>query len=591
MTGVDRTPDNPAMDESMFSALQRILGHISSKRRRQFWFIALLMLAGAVAELVTISAIVPFLALISAPERASDYPWLGELAENTSLAGGGDTTLLATIAFMLLVIIAATIRLVLARANLRFSFAIGRDLGREVYRRILYQPFRYHTRRNSSDVLAAVNKAQAVANGAVMPVIQGFSAFLIGIGILAALLVINATIALSVGVFLVGVYLLANRAVQVRLVRNGRIIAKAHAQRVKAIQEGTGGIRDVILEGAQAEFLEHFSEVEMHFRNAQASNGFMSQSPRFVIEAVGILVIAGLAFGLARGGGGLAESIPLLGALALGAQRLLPQGQQIYGAFSSIHGSRKMLADLLEFLELPEAPSLEPATAALSFDSRIEMRGVCYRHSDTGPWNLDSVNLSIEKGEKVVVLGETGAGKSTLADLLMGLLEPCEGEILVDGLPLGPTRTRAWQKNISHVPQHVFLLDASIERNISFGAGTVDTNRLRRAARQAEIADMIESLPEGYDSRVGERGAMLSGGERQRLGIARALYKKAQVLVLDEPTSAIDNETAQRILSNVERDEPELTIFMITHNPDAAASFSRRLEVRDGRVFELGRSG
>jgi ATP-binding cassette, subfamily B, bacterial PglK len=322
-------------------------------------------------------------------------------------------------------------------------------------------------------------------------------------------------------------------------------------------------------------------------RRAQGDNVFIAQSPRYAMEALGMMLIAALAYGLSRQDGVVATTLPILGALALGAQRLLPALQQGFGAWASIAGSQASLADTITLIDQPlPAEMLQAAPAPLPFREAIRMRAVRFRYTDTGPWVLDGLDLIIPKGARVGLVGGTGSGKSTTLDLLMGLLSPTEGEVVIDGEPLRGSRIRAWQRTIAHVPQSINLADTTVAQNIAFGVPreAIDMQRVQQAAQQAQIAEFIESGPRAYDAFVGERGIRLSGGQRQRIGIARALYKRASVLVLDEATSALDNATERSVMDGIEALHRDLTILIIAHRLTTVRRCHTIVELQYGRV-------
>jgi ATP-binding cassette subfamily B protein len=283
---------------------------------------------------------------------------------------------------------------------------------------------------------------------------------------------------------------------------------------------------------------------------------------------MGIAFMAFLAYSLALSESGIAGAIPVLGALALGAQRLLPVLQQGYASWSSIVGSQSSLADALDLLEqqMPDV-SVHTANHALAFNRQIELKDVSFRYRDDAPWVLHDINLVIKKGSRVGFVGTTGSGKSTLLDIVMGLLYPTQGCMLVDGQVVDVNNMRGWQQHIAHVPQSIYLSDASVAENIAFGIpkDNIDYARVKVAAEQAQIADVIEGLAKDYNTLVGERGVRLSGGQRQRIGIARALYKQASVIIFDEATSALDNETEQAVMESIEKLSKELTVLIIAH--------------------------
>jgi ABC-type multidrug transport system fused ATPase/permease subunit len=374
--------------------------------------------------------------------------------------------------------------------------------------------------------------------------------------------------------------------------RNSRHIAHEQTQVIKALQEGLGGIRDVLLDGTQSTYCRIYRKADYSLKRAVAGNQFIGGSPRSAMEALGITLIAVLTYGLSNQPGGIAAALPTLGALALGTQRLLPALQQIFSAWSGIVGNKASLADTNELLDQPLSPELlRTDIAPRHLQVSMHFDNVRFRYSSEGPWVLNSLNLTIQKGSRVGFVGSTGSGKSTTLDLLMGLLYPTEGEFLVDGQPMiGGKSTRAWQQTIAHVPQSIFLADSTIAENIAFGVPpeAIDRERLERAAQRAQIADFIEMQPEGYNALVGEHGIRLSGGQRQRIGIARALYKQASVLVFDEATSALDNETEQSVMRSIEGLGQDLTILIIAHRLTTVQHCDLIVELGQGRVVAQG---
>jgi ABC-type multidrug transport system fused ATPase/permease subunit len=305
-----------------------------------------------------------------------------------------------------------------------------------------------------------------------------------------------------------------------------------------------------------------------------------------------MIVIAGTALLMAGREGGLSTALPVLGALALGAQRLLPLLQQIYQGWTSLSGNRAVGAQVLNLLSLPIAQE-KPAVSVtpLRFERCIQFEAVSFAYPARSRAALEDIDLTLPHGARIALIGRTGSGKSTLADLLMGLLEPTAGRITIDGVALTESTRRAWQQSIAHVPQSIFLADASIAHNIALGLPSeeVDMERVRAAAKCAQLDEHIESLPEGYLTAVGERGVRLSGGQRQRLGLARAIYKQAPVLVLDEATSALDHETEQAVMRALDELGREgQTIVIIAHRRSTLVGCDLIVRVEDGRVAEIG---
>ena len=283
-------------------------------------------------------------------------------------------------------------------------------------------------------------------------------------------------------------------------------------------------------------------------------------------------------------------SLPTLGALALGAQRLLPLLQQFYNGWSRIMGSRRMFSEVLEYLALRDDRARRQPAETISFRQVIRLNKLRFRYHENAPWVIDGISLTIPRGSRIGLAGSTGSGKTTLTDILMGLLEPDEGEMNIDGVPIVADNRHAWQKRVAHVPQEIYLADATIAENIAFGIpiNKIDMEQVRNAAQRAQIAKFIESREDGYEATVGERGIQLSGGQRQRIGIARALYKNAEVLVFDEATSALDDETERSVMQAINSLSKDLTILLIAHRVSTLEACDEIILLEQGRIDRKG---
>ena len=355
---------------------------------------------------------------------------------------------------------------------------------------------------------------------------------------------------------------------------------------IKSLQEGLGGIRDVLIDGSQATYCQIYQNADSNLRRTQGNILFIIASPRYGMEALGLLLIAVLSYFLAQQVGGIAGAIPILGALALAAQRLLPILQQAYGSWTQINGGRSSLRDTLELLDQPLPDHANQPVVKAILKQNITLKRLAFRYAEDTPYVLKNINLTIAKGSRVGFICETGSGKSTLLDIIMGLLQPTEGMLEVDGEAITEESHRAWQLNIAHVPQAIFLADSTIEENIAFGIprDKIDHSRVKFAAQQAQISGSIESWPNQYQTFVGERGVRLSGGQRQRIGIARALYKEANVIIFDEATSALDHETEHAVMHAIENLSKELTLLIIAHRLTTLKSCTHIVELSDGCI-------
>ncbi|MEI6828845.1 MAG: ABC transporter ATP-binding protein [Synechococcaceae cyanobacterium ELA445] len=591
----------PDLSQARYGTLLRLLwGHVQPRRRVQMALLVALMLLSSFAELLTVASLVPFLVVLSDPSRLWRQPLVRSAAEILGFSGPHQLILPITLLLMAVGVISAAIRGANLFVNARLSALIGSDLGVEGYRRTLEQPYAVHLGRNSSEVITQLAYLGGISRGILAPLLQGLSGLIVAVVLVAGLLAYQPTLAMGLAAVFLAIYGAMARLNRRRLHRIS-VLSDQYSQRsLKAQQEGLGAIREVLLDRSQPLLVDTYRRAQRPLMLLQAEADTVAGLPRYALEAAGMAAIAGSVLWLLPRGGVVA-ALPAVGAIALGFQRLLPAMQQMYGASTYLGAYRDALAGGLELLEQPRAPQVFSQSAgpidqpeALPFQQGLEFRQVDFCHQG-GVAVLHGIDLTIRPGAWIGLVGATGSGKSTLVDLLMGLLSPSRGQILVDGLPLEEQRGSidrrpSWQRHLAHVPQTIFLADASIAENIAFGVAPelIDRDRLGWAAAYAQAEDFITALPQGLDTPVGERGVRLSGGQRQRLGIARALYKRADVLILDEATSALDTLTEQRVLEAIAGLGPEYTVVMIAHRLSTVTQCERIIELKAGHVHAQG---
>ena len=551
----------------------------------------LLMVGASFAEILSIGAVLPFLAVLTAPERIFQLSAAQPFIKALGMKNPSQLLLPLTILFGLAALLSGGVRLFLLWASTRLSYATGADLSISIYRRTLYQPYSVHVARNSSEIINGISTKTNTVIYTFTSILNLISSTIILLAILITLVSVDPVIALAAFGGFGLLYALIIKITQSRLVVNSQRIAHESTQVIKSLQEGLGGIRDVLIDGTQAAYCQIYRNADLPLRHAQGNNLFIGMSPRYALEALGMLLISALAYMLALQPNGIAKAIPVLGVLALGAQRLLPILQLAYSSLSTIQGGEASLKDALELLEqpLPDYADQPPAKP-LMFLKKIELKNLSFRYTEQTPLVLNNLNLEICKGSRTGFIGVTGSGKSTLLDVVMGLLQPTDGALEIDGQPIASANNRAWQAHIAHVPQAIYLSDSTIEENIAFGIpkGNIDHNRVKQAAQQAQIAQIIESWPKKYKTYVGERGIRLSGGQRQRIGIARALYKQADVIIFDEATSALDNETEQAVMEAIESLGNELTILIIAHRLTTLKNCTQVVELGEEGIKRIG---
>ena len=577
---------------NLLSLLKKLWNHFELHRRTQYILLMLLMLISVFAEVLSLGAVVPFLGILVEPEQVFNHSFLTEYMQYFDIVSADQLALPVTIIFVILAIVAGIIRLLLLWFSTRLAFVSGADISLKVYKRTLYQPYHVHISRNTSDIVSGiVNRVNGVVFWVILPILTLVSSAVLIVAIITTLVIIDPFVALT-GVVGFGVsYGLITFFTKKRLFDNGNCINTEQTNVIKVLQEGLGGIRDVQLDGTYEFYCDSFHKTDSRLRQAYGDNNFIGGFPRPSMEALGMVLIAVLAYILSQQDGGIVSSMPALGALAVGSQRLLPALQQAYAAWANLIGGYAALSDTVDFLNQKIPAELErSAPDPLSFNHDIVLNKVRFKYTNKQSLILDDLSLSIQKGSRVGIVGGTGSGKSTAVDLIMGLIMPSKGGMLVDGVPINKNNIRAWQRNISHVPQFIFLSDSSIAENIAFGitSEVIDMNRVKLAASKAKLNDLIDTLPEGYDTYVGERGIKLSGGQRQRIGIARALYKDATVLILDEATSSLDNMTEKYVMESVNELSQDLTVIIIAHRLSTVKNCDVIFEIDKGVVVAYG---
>jgi ABC-type multidrug transport system fused ATPase/permease subunit len=573
--------------DSIISQLQKLWRHLNQRRRGQFGLLLVLMIFASLTEVLSISAVLPFLGALTAPERVFNYAIAQTFFQYLGISSSTKLLLPLTLAFVAAALLAGCTRLLLLWASVRLTYAVGADLSFSIYQRTLYQPYEVHLARNSSEVIAGITTKVSIVTHNLFQLLNLLSSCVLMLSIVTALLFIDPIVATSAMVGFFCIYALIIFITRNRAHANSYRISRNSSEVIKALQEGLGGIRDVLIDGSQATYCKIYRDADLSLRQAQGSNAFIYSSPRIGVETLSMLLIATLAYALSNDEAGFSKAIPVLGGLALGAQKMLPAMQQIYSGWASLRGDHASIKDTVDLLNqsLPESSYLA-AQSMISFNKSISLNKVGYRYSPQSAWIFRDLSIVIPKGSRVGFVGKTGSGKTTLLDIVMSLLLPTEGTLNVDDQTITAANHRNWQAHIAHVPQAIYLADSTIAENIAFGVpkDNIDYFRVRQAAQQAKISETIESLPLQYNSFVGERGIRLSGGQRQRIGIARALYKKANVIVFDEATSALDSNTEEEVMDAIESLSENITILIIAHRISTLKNCNQILELNNGFI-------
>lgn len=579
------------LNSTIKSQIIRLFWHVSPRRRRQFIILLGLTLLSSFAEVISLGALVPFMGVLTQPDKVFHYLEMKGILGYFGITTSSELVLPLTACFGVAALGAGTLRLLLSWVSIKLTNGIGIDLSTDVYRRTLFQPYLVHVGRSSSEIISGITQKIGSATSMLLSLMNLLTSSLLFFSILVTLIFIDPIIAGSTMLSFGACYALIAWKTKKRIFQNGKFISSEQTNVLKALQEGLGAIREVLLDGTQEIYCNQYKKSYTKLQNAGGENNFINQAPRFVMESIGMVLIAFLAYALSYREGGIHAAIPILGALALGAQKLLPLLQILYANWAGVLGGQASLEIVLDLLEQPlPSDSFLPLPAPLAFQKQIRFENVRFNYDKLGPWILDGINLIIPKGTRVGFIGSTGSGKSTTLDLLMQLLDPVEGKIFVDDQVLNSEVRRSWQRSIAHVPQNIYLADSTIAENIAFGVSSdmIDMERVKLAAKQAQIAEFIESSTENYNAIVGERGVRLSGGQRQRIGIARALYKQATLLIFDEATSALDNGTEKAVMASIENLNRDLTILMIAHRFTTLEHCDHIVRLEKGKLVEQG---
>jgi ATP-binding cassette, subfamily B, bacterial PglK len=549
----------------------RLWGHLAPRRRLQLASLLFLMLLGSLSEVFTVGAIIPFLSVITNPEKVYASEYLSEFIQIAGVTAANQLVAPIAIIFVLSAIIAGAVRVLLVWVQTRLCFAIGSELSISVFNSVLHQPYSVHISRHSSEVISGITeKTNAVIYGFLMPCLATISAVLVLSAILLTLLFLEPLVTAYTFLCFSLIYFSLVFFTRKPLKGISATISYEHGKSIKLIQEGVGGIRDVLLDNSQGVFTHAYSVSDRKLRRAQADVSIISSVPRHALEAIGLAAIGALVgyLGTLEKGQGFLDFLPALGAIGLAAQRVLPLMQQIYANWAYVRSSANSLNDVLAFLQpFPSEQASRKINSSLVFKREIVLDNIWYRYSSKDADVFKGVSLRIPKGAIVGVVGRTGCGKSTLVDLLTALLIPTQGRLFVDNVLIQPSNMRDWQAHIAYVPQFIFISDSTVAENIAFGLDPheIDMHRVERVAKIAQIDEVVQTLKFGYNTTLGESGVSLSGGQRQRIGIARALYKESSVLILDEATSALDEETEGAIMDALYFKGKSMTLIVISH--------------------------
>ena len=542
---------------------------ISSDTKKKYKFIIIIIILTSFFEIINIGSVVPLIAILTNPDQINNLGIFKNLSEffgaqNVNIK---DYKFFIFLFFLITIVSANALRLLLFTYSLKVAQSVSLDVAGEVFKSSICKNYSDINMDKSEDVITVIIQKIESFGSLVFQIISFVSSFLIILFYFILLLFLLGFKIILFTIFVIGIsYLIIALYVNKKLQKSSQKLNSLSKERIKFIQESLANIKDILLNVDQYKYSFFFKNIDFNFKKEQTKVSTIVGIPRQILEVLIISVILTIAFFISGDDSNdkASETLLILGLIGFSAQRLFPLIQNIYAAWATLIGNKFYLIDIRKNLEFKF--EINNFGDTVNFDKNIILKNINFQY-DGSKKILDNFNFTINKGENVAIIGSSGKGKSTLIDLLIGLLEPTEGSIYVDKKKIESKNVNDWRSKISHVPQEYFIIDDTIASNIAFTLDkrNIDKDNLILAAKISELHDFIMSLPNQYETQVGEEGSLLSGGQRQRLAIARALYKKKDILILDEATSALDFKLEELLINNINSSLPNITLIIITH--------------------------
>lgn len=578
----------------IFDVVRGLWFNLGASNRRLLFLLAIANLIASLSQLAFAVLIASFVGVV-----VSASPLSGTLSVAAAAAEGigipnGSLAILGAGAF-LMSLVSGALSVTSGAGNIYLVFRVNRDFSVRLLESYLKQDYLFLKGRRSSDLLKRVIEDVAdLSVSFLVPLLEALGKCVLIFVFASAILLWNPTAALAILALLAVYYIVIARALLRRLRLIGDRRVEAQKLRFSVAVEIFNSFREILLNHQEATFIDLYFRPTNQFARLYAAEAAFGQAPRLFLEALAVAVVVGAVIATQGLGGDMTQLVPIITLYSVAAYRLLPSVQSLFASVAQMQARIQATDSVLKDIRLAETRShghLRESVHRAPFRESFELRSVSFTYAAGDMPVISNVNLLIRRGEFAAICGRTGSGKSTLLDMIVGLIPPPEGSLIVDGSAINKDSLRAWQRNFGYVSQEVILLDRSIVENIAFwdAGGEIDLKRAQEAARLAEIHDFIvQDLPQGYNTIVGERGARLSGGQRQRIGIARALYSGPDILLLDEATSALDAVTEARVVENIRRQRPSLTILAITHRLSSVRNADRIHLLNGGRVVASG---
>ena len=552
----------------MLKLIIRLKSHLSFNRKKQLFFLFLLMVSLSFAEAFSLATIVPFIGIFLNPDIFFSHPWLNPLIVFFEIKNEDQLFLSITIIFILFVILSGLIKLSFIYKSNKITQIIESDLRSKIFKNNIHQSYSYHLGQNSNDVMSNIMQKTSSMAAFLDDYIAILSSLMTIVLVFSFLIFLKPFIIIAIVSVLVIFFVIIFSLNKKKILENGKKISENQDKLVTIFQNSIGYISELIIYSLHDIFISKFNKSSNILAENFTYNYNKTQSPRVYLEYATLLCLATLIYYLNKSESNVINSLTVLAALGLGAQKMLPLINRIHSAITRMKGVQGIVTDSLNLLDNSKTEINKNSYSGKIFLKKsIKLKNICFSFDKKNKFILKNINLEIKKGSKVGIKGATGSGKSTLGNIIIGLLDPTEGQLFIDDILINSQNKFAWQKNVSLIPQNVFMDDSTIAENIAIGIESKDINleKVKNAAKQAHIHDFIVSTTDQYNEKVGERGIRLSGGQRQRIGIARALYREAKIILFDEATNQLDTDTESLIMKSISNLDKEVTVLFIAH--------------------------
>lgn len=582
------------------SAIQKLRQIFTRREKLQILVLLVAILVMSFTQALGIASVLPFIGLVMEPNLVFENNWLFMVYETLNFTSVSRFIIFTGIVMFTLIVISNAVSAVATWMNLHFVWMNNHRLSHRLFKKYLSMPYAYFINQNSSDLSKNIlNEVNQLTTDYLLPLLTITTKILLVIFILVMLFTVNIIVSLVTIVFIGGSYAFIYWRTNKTLAKRGKIRLLANKERFKIVNEAFGGIKEVKVMNREHFFLNGYSRASFMHAVQLSWNAVISQLPRFALEAIAFGGIIIFVLMLLLGSGDARQVIPVVSVFAFAGYRLMPALQDIFANFIYLRFNQAVLDRIYDDITEGESFNLEaikpavnnPVMAAMPFKKEISLDNITYNYPNASKPVLENINLTINYNSSVAFVGPTGAGKTTLVDIILGLLLPQQGRILVDGVAVTKANLKQWHSNIGYVPQHIYLCDDTLASNIAFGIPDeqIDYAALEKAVRIANIYDFIKAeLPDGYQTVVGERGIRLSGGQRQRIGIARALYHDPDIIVFDEATSALDGVTEDAVFCAVENTARLKTIIIISHRLTTVKNCDVLYIIDNGKIVDSG---